>query len=59
MNKDWTEQNKTMQLQLKKKDSFAEGINTLITLRKDLMTQILRFKGELSEADQRTDYYNR
>lgn len=51
MNKDWAEQNKTMQLQLKKKDSFAEGINTLITLRKNLMTQILWFKEELSQDD--------
>ena len=34
-----------------KKDSFAEGINTLITLRKNLMTQILWFKEELSQDD--------
>ena len=59
MNKNWSEQNKLMQSQLKKKDTFESGIDTLIALRKDLMTQILRFKGELSEANQRTDYYNR
>ena len=51
MNKDWSERNKAMQLQLKKKDTFAEGIDTLIALRKDLMTQILQFKEEFSQED--------
>lgn len=51
MNKDWSERNKAMQLQLKKKDTFAEGIDTLIALRKDLMAQILQFKEELSQKD--------
>ena len=51
MNKDWSERNKAMQLQLKKKDTFAEGIDTLIALRQDLMAQILQFKEELSQED--------
>jgi len=51
MNKDWSEQNKLLQSQLKKKDTFAEGIDTLIMLRKDLMAQILQFKEELSQDD--------
>ena len=51
MNKEWSELNKTMQLYLKKKDTFAEGIDTLIMLRKDLMAQILQFKEELSQDD--------
>ena len=51
MNKDWSEQNKLLQSQLKKKDIFAEGIDTLIMLRKDLMAQILQFKEELSQDD--------
>ena len=51
MNREWTEQNKLMQLQLKKKDTFPEGIHILIQLRKDLMTQILRLKEELSQED--------
>lgn len=51
MNKEWSELNKTMQLQLKKKDTFAEGIDTLIALRQDLMAQILQFKEELSQED--------
>lgn len=48
MNKEWTELNRTIQLQLKKKDTFKSGIITLIALRKDLMDQILQFKEELS-----------
>ena len=51
MNKEWAELNKTMQLYLKKKDTFAEGIDTLIMLRKDLMAQIMLFKEELSQDD--------
>ena len=47
MNKNWSEQNKLMQSQLKKKDTFESGIDTLIALRKDLMTQIQQFKKEL------------
>ncbi len=48
MNKDWSELNKTMQLQLKK-DTFAQGIGTLLGLRKELMTQILKFREQLPE----------
>lgn len=51
MNKDWAELNKTMQLQIKKKDTFELGIDTLIKLRKELMKQILQFKNELSPND--------
>ncbi|MBQ7767050.1 MAG: phage head-tail adapter protein [Lachnospiraceae bacterium] len=51
MNKDWAELNKTMQLQIKKKDTFELGIDTLIKLRKELMEQILQFKNELSPND--------
>jgi len=51
MNQEWSELNKTMQLQLKKKDSFEAGISTLLELRKSLMEQILQFKEELSVSD--------
>ncbi len=47
MKKEWSEQNKSIQLQLKKNDTFAEGIDTLIMLRKGLMHEILQFKDEL------------
>lgn len=51
MNKEWSELNKTMQLQIKKKDTFSSGINTLFILREELMKQILQFKKELSFDD--------
>lgn len=51
MNKEWSEMNKTMQLQIKKKDTFSTGIDTLLTLREELMKQILQFKTELSFDD--------
>jgi len=51
MNKEWSELNKTMQLLLKKKDTFSSGIDALIKLRKELMEQILQFKEELAVAD--------
>lgn len=51
MNQEWSELNKTMQLQLKKKDSFEAGISTLLELRKLLMKQILQFKEALAVSD--------
>ena len=51
MNKEWSEMNKTMQLQLKKKETFLSGTDTLLELRKELMTEILRFKTDLSSDD--------
>ncbi|MCH5323901.1 MAG: phage head-tail adapter protein [Eubacterium sp.] len=44
MNKSRSELNKTMQLQLKKKETFPKGIKTLLALRKELMEQMLEFK---------------
>lgn len=51
MNKEWSEMNKTMQLQIKKKETFSSGIETLLKLRKILMDQIMQFKTELSLDD--------
>ena len=51
MNKEWAEQNKKMQLHLKKKDSFASGIAALLMLRKALMEQIMAFQTQLTTAD--------
>ncbi len=51
MNKEWAELNKTMQLQLKKKDTFSAGIDTLLNLRGLLMEQIMQFRNELSVDD--------
>ncbi|MDE6745554.1 MAG: phage head-tail adapter protein, partial [Oscillospiraceae bacterium] len=51
MNKEWSELNKAMQLQIKKKETFPQGIETLLALRKQLMEQILEFKETLSRDD--------
>ena len=51
MNKEWAEMNKTLQLQIKRKYTFAKGIDTLLELRRSLMEQIMQFRNELSDAD--------
>ncbi len=51
MNKEWSELNKTMQAQLKKKDTFDEGIATLFELRKSLWNTISSYKKELKRED--------
>lgn len=51
MNKEWSELNKAMQLQIKKKETFQQGIETLLVLRKQLMEQILEFKETLNRED--------
>lgn len=51
MNNEWSELNKTMQTQLKKKDTFAHGIYTLLELRSRLMKQILEFRETLDKKD--------
>lgn len=51
MNKDWSELNKTMQAQLKKKDTFDDGIATLLELRKQLWNTISSYKKELKRED--------
>lgn len=50
MNKEWSELNKTMQAQLKKRESFASGIDTLIELRRQLMETAENFKELPKEA---------
>lgn len=40
MNKEWSELNKTMQMQIKGKDSFHDGIMTLLLLREKLIGKI-------------------
>ena len=46
MNKDWSELNKTMQTQIKKKDTYEMGIDTLFNLRNQLMQTLVSFKDE-------------
>ncbi len=51
LNKEWSELNKTIQVQLKKKDSFQNGLGTLFELRNQLMQTIDSFRAELSRED--------
>ena len=51
MNKEWSELNKVMQSQLKKKDTYETGIDTLITLRNALWNTVFSFKEELNKDD--------
>ena len=51
MNKDWSELNKTMQSQIKKKDTFDDGIATLFELRNNLWETIFSYKAELKRED--------
>ena len=51
MNKEWSELNKTMQAQIKKKDTYKMGIDTLLGLRSQLMQTLVSFKEELCRDD--------
>ena len=51
MNKEWSELNKTIQTQIKKKDTYEEGIGTLFDLRNRLIEVLISFKDELRRED--------
>ena len=51
MNKEWSETNKTMQAQLKRRDTYAAGVETLCALRDSLMDALLLFRRGLARAD--------
>ena len=51
MNKEWSERNKALQTQIKKRDTFDQGIRTLLELRNDLWSTILSWKNELSRDE--------
>ncbi len=51
MNKEWSELNKNVQLRIKKKETFTQGIETLLVLRNQLMEQMLEFKKTLKRED--------
>lgn len=51
MNKEWSELNKTMQMQLKKAETFHLGIASLCMLRDRLMQVLYAFKDDLSRED--------
>lgn len=51
MNKEWSELNKTMQSQLKKKETYGLGIDTLFSLRSQLLQTLISLKEELRRED--------
>ncbi|MBR5362557.1 MAG: phage head-tail adapter protein [Oscillospiraceae bacterium] len=51
MNKEWSELNKTMQMQLKKEDTFPMGIASLFFLRDQLMLVWNALRNDLSRDD--------
>ena len=51
MNKEWSELNKSMQAQIKKKDTWPDGVDTLISLRNQLMDTLLSFKNDLKREE--------
>ena len=51
MNKEWSELNKTMQAQIKKKDTFEAGKGTLFDLRNQLMQTMVSLRDELSREN--------
>ncbi len=51
MNKAWSELNKTMQTQIKKKETYKAGIDTLFDLRNQLMETLKSFNEELHRED--------
>ncbi len=51
MNKEWSELNKLIQTQIRSKQSFENGISTLIELRNLLMHSLFSIKNELVTVD--------
>ena len=51
MNKEWSELNKTMQTQIKRKDTYEAGIAALLNLRNQLMQTFTSFNDELSREE--------
>ena len=51
MNKEWSELNKIMQTQIRKKDTYEEGIDTLFELRNRLMKILTVFYDELNREE--------
>ena len=51
MNKEWSQLNKEMQSQIKNKTDYHTGIDTLFTLRNQIMETIDSFRDELERED--------
>ena len=51
MNKEWSEQNKKLQMLIQKADTFDQGKEVLFELRNDLMNTLLSFRKDLNRED--------
>ena len=51
MNKEWSELNKIMQTQIRKKDTYEIGVDTLFKLRNQLMKTLTLFYDELNREE--------
>ena len=51
MNKEWSGWNKSIQEQIKKKDTYKAGIDTLLELRNELMQVLLSFQSDLTREE--------
>lgn len=51
MNKEWSELNKTMQTQIKRKDTYKAGVDTFLILRNQLMQTLTSFNEGLDREE--------
>lgn len=51
MNRQWSEENRRMQIQLRRRETFDAGMDTLFALREQLMQTLCAFRGELCRED--------
>lgn len=51
MNKEWSDLNKKIQVELKKEATYKDGMESLFTLRNQLMKVLLSFKQDISSDD--------
>ncbi|MEE3473116.1 MAG: hypothetical protein VZR24_20985 [Butyrivibrio hungatei] len=51
MNKEWSEQNKKLQMLIQRADTFDQGKEVLFELRNDLMNTLLSFRKDLNRED--------
>jgi len=51
MNKEWSELNKTMQTQIKRKDTYKAGVDTFLILRNQLMQTLTSLNEELDREE--------
>ena len=51
MNKEWAELNKMLQLQLRKEETFANSVQTVLRLRQELFDTLCQLKTELTREE--------